>query len=88
MRTGKVEIRGKTIRCFVVELSKNGARVRLPKPLKRHVTSLKLYLKGLGSFDAEVRWSKGAELGLLLNGEIASFEEKENAPIQDILRVT
>ena len=86
--TGVLEFGGKKLNCFVVDLSKTGAKVRLVKPLQYQVTSINLHIGDAGVFPAEIRWIKGTEIGLHLHQEIESVDDKANATIQEILRVT
>ena len=64
---GTLETGGETHRCLVLNLSANGARLRLDAPVTGHHWSGVLAIPSLGAFRAKVAWStpKGAtEIGL------------------------
>ena len=87
VQTGAVEIDGNKIDCYVVDLSKKGMKIRTLDIIKCQISSVKLHLDGVGTFDAEVRWIKGKEMGLLLKENLESVADQKIATIADVLRV-
>lgn len=64
---GILEVGGRQIGCTVLDLSANGAKVRLTEPLARSAWSGILSIPQLGAFAAQVAWSApghGIEIGL------------------------
>lgn len=66
-RDGMLEAGGETYACAVLNLSANGARLRLDSPVTGHHWSGILTIPSLGAFRAKVAWSTpvgATEIGL------------------------
>ncbi len=87
VQTGELEVGDEKFACFVVDLSKKGTKIRTLEPLEFELSSVRLHISEVGVFDAEVRWVKGTEIGLLLHQEIEAPEDHESAKIEDVLGI-
>ena len=87
VRTGELEVNGEKFACYILDLSKHGTRIRTLEPLQSEPSLVKLHMPDIGVFDADVRWIREKEIGLLLHEEIEAPEDHESTTIDEVLRI-
>ena len=70
--------------CVVMELSANGARLRMAVPFERS-TPVKLWSYHFGALTGRVVWQKGEQLGLAFDDEAQAVVNLLAQPLPEIL---
>lgn len=77
-------LQGPTTECLVLELSANGARLRMAVPFEPS-TRVRLWSYHFGALRGRVVWQQGRQVGLAFDDDAATVVELLAQPLPEIL---